>query len=200
MEISSPNVTKVRARVKNKRVFPVCVHPDFLLIFQSVPQLTYLTKGSITMGVGNYETGFIIGNLALDADVQSAQQLALVLHSEENPSVLFTFNDMIIGFGGLFFQAFTDSGIMFHVNEQNITFVADKDATFLGVVIPSGTREIVIQVPPGSDSFQTLILDNVWIAPHCCMTAKCTVEGIEITSGKPFRCVAVMDQPIDQLT
>jgi hypothetical protein len=107
---------------------------------------------------------------------------------------------MIFGFGGVFFKAFTDSGIMFQVNQQNITFAANNDVTFLGVVIPSGTREIVIQVPPGSDSLQALILDNVWIAPHCCMTAKCTVEGIEITSGKPFKCVSVMDQPIDKFT
>jgi hypothetical protein len=151
------------------------------------------------MGVGNHETDLIIGNLALDGDLQSSQQLALILEYDENPSVLLTFHDIIIGFGGFFFHAFTDSGISFQVNGQNITFATDNsDATFLGVVIPSGTTEILILVTPGSDSFQTFILDNVWIVPHCCMAAKCTVEGIEIASGKSFSCVAAMDRHVDK--
>lgn len=141
------------------------------------------------MGVGNYDTNLIIGDLAQDSDSISNQQLALVLDSIENPSVSFIFQEMIIGFGGLFFYAFSDAGILFRVNGQNITFAAEnKDATFLGVVIPSGTYQIEIIVPPGNNSSQTFILDNVWITPHCCMAAKCTVEGIEITSGKV--CVA----------
>jgi hypothetical protein len=152
------------------------------------------------MGVGNYETDLIIGNLAQDSHLQSSQQLALILEYDENPSVLLTFNDIIIGFGGVFFHAFTDSGISFQVNGQNITFATDNsDATFLGVVIPSGTTEILIQVTPGSD-FQTFILDDVWIVPHCCMAAKCTVEGIEIASGKSFSCVAAMDRHLDKLS
>ena len=149
-----------------------------------IPNLTLSMNGILT-GIEEYGVNRVIGDLAQDDELESTQQLGLLLDSIENPSISLTFPETIIAFSGFFFWAFTDAGLQFRVNGQNISFVADRTKpAFLGIVVPLGTKQVDFIVPSGNNSSQTVIVDYLWIAPHCCTTARCSVEGVQVPLGK----------------
>lgn len=142
-------------------------------------------KNGILAGIEDYGVNLVIGDLAQDGELQSTRQLGLLLDSIENPYISLTFPETIIAFSGLFFWAFTDAGLQFRVNGQNISFAADrKKPAFLGIVVPLGTKQVDFIVPSGNNSSQTVIVDYLWMASHCCATARCSVEGVEVPLGE----------------